>query len=114
MIVAFASNQVMFAKGDGSGTGTIESITTDPVPMNGMNQASAILNVHCYLDASPAQSPQLTVTGQVSNDGVNWVDTAVVVTASGTGRPVRGSIVSSGTNVPVESSTICTSFCGLK
>jgi len=85
MIVAFASNQVMFAKGDGSGTGTIESITTDPVPMNGMNQASAILNVHCYLDASPSQSPQLTVTGQVSNDGVNWVDTAVVVTASATG-----------------------------
>ena len=90
MIVAFASNQVMFARGDGAG-GTVETITTDPVPMNGMNLASAILNVHCYLDATtPVQNPQLTATAQVSNDGVNWVDTSVIVTATGTGtQPIK-------------------------
>lgn len=83
MIVAFASNQVMFAKGN-TGSGVTQTITTDPVPMSGMNQASAILNVHAYLDPG-GQGPQLTATAQVSNDGVNWVDSQLVVTASGTG-----------------------------
>ena len=84
MIVAFASNQVMVAKGDGSGTGAPMVITTDPVPMNGMNRASAILNVHSYLDAG-AQVPRLTAQGQVSNDGVNWVNGGPAPTATNAG-----------------------------
>lgn len=84
MIVAFASNQVMVAKGDGAGTGASMVITTDPVPMNGMNRASAIMNIHSILDAG-SQTPQLTATAQVSNDGVNWVDDGPVVVATTSG-----------------------------
>ncbi len=73
MIVAFANNQLMVAKGNGSQGGAATVITTDPVPMNGFDRASAILNVEMYLDAG-SQGPTFEAQAQVSNDGVNWVN----------------------------------------
>jgi hypothetical protein len=67
-VVAFANNQVMSAI-----DGTAMVITTDPVPLNGNDRAAAMLNVHSIFAQSPATNV-IAYQGQVSNDGVNWVN----------------------------------------
>jgi hypothetical protein len=65
MVIAFANNQPMTAI-----EGTDSIIYTDPVPLNGMDRATAFLNVHYIWDT--VTSSTITYVGEVSADGVHW------------------------------------------
>ena len=82
-VIPFANNQLMgVVLGGGDSV-----ITTDPVPLRGSDRATVTFNVHYML--YPLGLPVFSYQGQVSNDGVNWVDvTALTETASGATDPV--------------------------
>lgn len=69
-VVVFANNQELTVKGTG-----MSVVYTDPVPLRDADRASAVFNVH-YLwavgDGTPVST--LHVQGEVSNDGVHWVE----------------------------------------
>jgi len=71
MVIAFANNQAMTGV-----QGSTNTISTDPVPLNGNDRVSAMLNVH-YLFVQGGTGT-VSYQGQVSNDGVNWVDVATL------------------------------------
>lgn len=71
MVIAFANNQSMTGI-----QGSTNTISTDPVPLNGNDRVSAMLNVH-YL-FTQGGTGTVSYQGQVSNDGVNWVNVATL------------------------------------
>jgi hypothetical protein len=87
-IVVFANNQCMVA--DGS-TGNASEITTDPVPLNGLDRAALILTAHYFFGGGGSGGGRnFQVFTQVSNDGTNFLDlgAAVQITAV-SDTPVR-------------------------
>jgi hypothetical protein len=68
MIVAFGKLKTLVADANAHAI-----VLTDPQPMGGMNYATVTLNIEHIVDQS-AGSPALTVTGQGSNDGVEYAD----------------------------------------
>jgi len=77
MVIAFANNQAMTAI-----HGTASVITTDPVPLNGNDRASAMFNVH-YIFGQGGATLNIAYQGQVSNDGVNWVNVTALTDNTG-------------------------------
>lgn len=79
MTHVFADNQPMTAI-----AGTPSVIYTDPLPLGSADRVTTHFLVH-YLWASGGTTPGGTIdfVGEVSNDGVNWVDSASVGSASG-------------------------------
>ena len=90
MTIAFANNQAMTAV-----HGTPSEITTDPVPLNGNDRASAMLNVH-YIYALNGAAKVLAYKAQLSNDGTSWVDSTTLVDSASavtaTPRPVVATV----------------------
>lgn len=84
MTTVFANNQPMTAVG-----GTDSVIWTDPVPLGDADRATAIFVVH-YLWATGGGSPGATLeyVGEVSNDGVSWLDSDSQGAASGAVPPI--------------------------
>ncbi len=79
MVVVFANNQTLFAINTFPST-----VYTDPVPMNGYDRLSCILDTEAI--GASGGGGSLVYTAQVSNDGgANWVDTAVTDTATAVG-----------------------------
>ena len=66
MVIAFANNQVIAANNVATNT-----IFTDPVPLNDNDRATCHLMVEYIFNAGAGG---VAYQGQVSNDGVNWVD----------------------------------------
>jgi len=87
MVIAFANNQTMSAM-----HGTSMVITTDPVPLNGNDRASAMLNVHAIF-AQAAAVANIAYQGQISNDGVNWVNVSLLTDNIGAITPVPRLVV---------------------
>ena len=84
-VVIFANNQTMAA--DGAMGATASVITTDPVAMNGNDRVSMILNAHYLFGAGGSGNRSFSVQPQVSNDGVEFLDSGAAITitaASGT------------------------------
>jgi len=77
MMVAFANNQVIVANAS-----TTSTIYTDPVALGNNDRGTAVLVVH-YLFGGGTTT--LTYTAQVSNDGVEWVDTTLTDSATTAG-----------------------------
>lgn len=71
MVIAFANNQVMV-----SPDAVTNTIYTDPVPLNGNDRATAHLFVEYIFNTAV---PGVRYQGQVSNDGVNWVDVTALI-----------------------------------
>jgi len=82
MLVVFANNQAMAA--DGAAGATASTITTDPVPLNGNDRISMILNAHYFFGAGGAANRSFSVQPQVSNDGVTFLNTGTAITISAT------------------------------
>ena len=68
-VIAFANNQALSSK-DGADT----TITTDPVPLNGYDRATAHLLVESIFNPLAGAGNGISYQGQVSNDGVNWLN----------------------------------------
>jgi len=81
MVIVFANNQHMSA--DGS-TGATSSIFTDPVPLNGNDRATLVLNAHYFFGGGGAANRTFSVITQVSNDGVVFVNVGAPVTITAT------------------------------
>ena len=69
-VVNFAANQLMFAQQAASMT-----LLTAPHPMGGNDYIEGVWNISS-LDMS-AGTVTLTITAQISNDGVNWIDSSI-------------------------------------
>ncbi len=70
-VVNFAANQLMYAQ-----QGSDMTLFTAPHPMGGLDYAEIIWNISS-LDNSSG-TPTVTVTAQVSNDGVNWINSTTL------------------------------------
>lgn len=83
MVIVFANNQTMAA--DGAAGGAASVINTDPVPLNGNDRATMVLNAHYFFGGGGAPSRSFSVQPQVSNDGVVFLNTgaAITITAAG-------------------------------
>ena len=98
MVVVFANNQTMAA--DGAAGAAASVINTDPVPLNGNDRATMVLNVHYFFGGGGAVNRSFSVQPQVSNDGVVFLSTgaAITITAAGdtplqTVRTVNGAFL---------------------
>lgn len=69
MVTVFADNQSMTAK-----SGTPSVIYTDPVALGNADRAIPFFMVHALWAWGGGAAATLAYQGQVSNDGVNWVD----------------------------------------
>jgi hypothetical protein len=67
MVIAFATNQAMTAI-----HGTPSIISTDPVPLNGADRVSVVLNVH-YLWKAAGAAAVVAYQGEVSMNGSDWI-----------------------------------------
>ncbi len=80
MNVTFAKNQVITAEDSST-----NSIYTDPVALGENDRGSAMLRVY-YLYPSGT----VTVTAQISNDGVNWAASALTLnTTAASANPTQ-------------------------
>jgi hypothetical protein len=79
MVIAFANNQVIAAA-----SGTTSTIYTDPVPLDGNDRATA----HLYIEYLFNAGAGVTYQGQVSNDGVNWLDVSSLTDTQSTAQTV--------------------------
>jgi len=77
-MVAFANNQVIVAPSADTST-----IYTDPVALGSNDRGAAVLMVHYMYGGT--SSTTLTYTAQVSNDGVEWVDSLLTDNVSAAG-----------------------------
>ena len=69
-VVNFAANQVMMAQ-----EGTEMTLLTAPHPMGGNDFIEGVWNISS-LDKT-AGTPTLTITAQLSNDGISWIDSSI-------------------------------------
>lgn len=77
MVIPVADNQWFLRQGSGS-----TSVTTDPIPLGDNDRATAILVVHDIFGGALATDREIAFKGQVSNDGVHWVDGGPLGTAN--------------------------------
>jgi hypothetical protein len=90
MLIVFANNQTLVAV-----QGTNVTVFTDPVPLNGNDRLSAMLDTHSVVRANLSGTLTLSYVAQVSNDGgQNYVDsTAVLDSATAAGvRQIVGTV----------------------
>ena len=69
-VVNFAANQLMFAQQAASMT-----LLTAPHPMGGNDYIEGVWNISS-LDKT-AGSVNAVITAQISNDGINWIDSSI-------------------------------------
>jgi hypothetical protein len=89
-VVVFANNQTLVTV-----QGTPTTIFTDPVPLNGNDRLSAMLDVHSIVKGGTVTTGTLVYLAQISNDGgQNYVDsTTVTDTTTATGvRQIVGTV----------------------
>ena len=71
MVIAFANNQTMTAE-----VSSPSVISTDPVPLDDNDRASAVLNCHYIWKQGTAAS--IAYKAQTSMDGTTWIDSTTL------------------------------------